>query len=438
VARVQHTPEVDRRDPPRSGDTLEALAALASANPAMRDLLAHLARAAVDSFGGGDQDLRFPELSDSRIADEPDGASTKGKPMRRIHGPYRHHDRWRIKIVERSTGKVTHETYSSEDEARAAAKTMRRRLAWASGISAAGALDAYERYLVVKGNKPRTVVTTMYRLRRFFGSVSKLALVGLTPTAGQKLYDDFTQAKTKDDRTMSVDSARNTLSEAKTFLAWAVTKRWARTNALADVKGVGKRRRGKPQLTVDEARKWMAVGMKMAETEDGAVAALMALLMGMRASEITDRIVRNLDDGGRLLWITDAKTQAGIRRLQVPQQLQPLLERLAANKQPTDRLFGPNVHRHMVLRHVRRICKAAGVPVVPPHGLRGTHASLAMTAGATGDLVAAALGHESFTTTERHYARADAIADAQQFTALRELKKVPARSRELSDPSPPS
>jgi site-specific recombinase XerC len=102
-----------------------------------------------------------------------------------------------------------------------------------------------------------------------------LAVVGLTPTAGQKLYDDFTQAKTKDDRTMSVDSARNTLSEAKTFLAWTVTKRWARTNALADVEGVGKRRRGKPQLTVDEARKWL--GMEMAETEDGAVAALMAL-----------------------------------------------------------------------------------------------------------------------------------------------------------------
>src|SRR5450432_1728842 len=84
--------------------------------------------------------------------------------------------------------------------------------------------------------------------------------------------------------------------------------------------------------------------MEMAEKEAGAVAALMALLMGMRVSEITDRIVRNLDDDGRLLWITDAKTQAGIRRLQVPQQLQPLLRRIAANKQPTDRLFGPNVY----------------------------------------------------------------------------------------------
>jgi predicted HD phosphohydrolase len=48
---------------------------------------------------------------------------------------------------------------------------------------------------------------------------------------------------------------------------------------------------------------------------------------------------------------------------------------------------------------------------------------LAMTAGATGDLVAAALGHESFTTTERHYARPDAISEAHQAGALRELEK---------------
>jgi integrase len=398
------------------------LAALVAADPALRDL-AQLARAAVDSSDREDEDLRFPELSETRIADEPDGASTKGKPMRRIHGPYRHHDRWRIKIVERSTGKVTHETYSSEDEARTVAKAMRRRLAWESGISVADALDAYDKYLAVKGNKPRTIITSMYRLRRFFGGVSKLALVGLTPAAGQRLYDDFAQTKTQHGRTMSVDSARNTLAEAKTFLAWAVTKRWARANALAEVRGVGKRRRGKPQLTVDEARRWLAVGMKMAETEDGAVAALMALLMGMRVSEIADRTVRNLDDDGRLLWITDAKTQAGIRRLQVPQQLQPLLKRVAVNKLPGDRLFGPKASRYTVLRFVRRICKAAGVPAVPPHGLRGTHASLAMTAGATGDLVAAALGHESFTTTERYYARPEAIAAAQQSGALRELEK---------------
>ena len=60
----------------------------------------------------------------------------------------------------------------------------------------------------------------------------------------------------------------------------------------------------------------------------------MALLMGMRASEIVERTIRNLDDDGRLLWITDAKTQAGIRRLQVPPQLQGHLQRLGAAGDP--------------------------------------------------------------------------------------------------------
>ncbi len=61
--------------------------------------------------------------------------------------------------------------------------------------------------------------------------------------------------------------------------------------------------------------------------------------------------------------------------------------------------------------------------VVPPDGLRGTHASLAVLAAAPGDLVAAALGHEWFTTTERHHVRPEAVAAAQQSEALRELEK---------------
>ena len=40
--------------------------------------------------------------------------------------------------------------------------------------------------------------------------------------------------------------------------------------------------------------------------DEGAVAAMMALVMGMRASEIVSRVVRDLDDDGRLLWIFDS------------------------------------------------------------------------------------------------------------------------------------
>ena len=151
----------------------------------------------------------------------------------------------------------------------------------------------------------------------------------------------------------------------------------------------------------------------------------MALLMGMRASEIVERTIRNLDDGGRLLWITDAKTQAGVRRLEVPPQLQAHLQRMARGKPQGDRLFGRNATRYWVLRSVQRICKAAGVPMVPAHGLRGTHATLAVSAGATSHLVAAALGHESFTTTARHYAKTEAIEGALQERVLEKFTVVP-------------
>jgi hypothetical protein len=119
-------------------------------------------------------------------------------------------------------------------------KAPRRQITHESGISTSDALDHYEKHLHLKGNKPRTIVTTMYRLRRFFRGVAKLAVVGLTPAAGGKLYEDFTQSKTQYGQPMSVDSARNTLAEAKTFLSWTVGKRWARVNALAEVRGVGK------------------------------------------------------------------------------------------------------------------------------------------------------------------------------------------------------
>ena len=56
------------------------------------------------------------------------------------------------------------------------------------------------------------------------------------------------------------------------------------------------------------------------------MAAMMSLLMGMRASEIVSRIVRDLDDEGRLLWIPETKTEAGKRTLPVPEVLQPYLQ----------------------------------------------------------------------------------------------------------------
>jgi integrase len=131
----------------------------------------------------------------------------------------------------------------------------------------------------------------------------------------------------------------------------------------------------------------------------------------MRATEIITRAVRHLDAKGTILRVTEAKTEMGNRALMIPGALQPLLAKLAHDKKSDDLLFGGQT-RYWVLRAVKRCCEAAGVKVVTAHGLRGTHAMIAREVGVSGVLLAKALGHESESTTTRHYAGAGAVENA--------------------------
>ena len=62
----------------------------------------------------------------------------------------------------------------------------------------------------------------------------------------------------------AVDTHRNILSEAKTFLAWCVgRKRWMPSNPFEGIKGTGRRNKGKAQPRIDEARKWTAAALAL-------------------------------------------------------------------------------------------------------------------------------------------------------------------------------
>ena len=74
--------------------------------------------------------------------------------------------------------------------------------------------------------------------------------------------------------------------------------------------------------------------------------------------------------------------------------------------------------RNWPRKWVARICKAAGVPRVTAHGMRGLHGTLAVETGLSAHAVAAALGHESVTTTLQSYAKAGAGASARQEKVL--------------------
>jgi integrase len=78
---------------------------------------------------------------------------------------------------------------------------------------------------------------------------------------------------------------------------------------------------------------------------------------------------------------------------------------------------------------VRRICCLAKTQIVNPHGLRRTHAILAIQAGIIGDAVARALGHESFAVTVGHYAKPEAVLGARTELVETALRKFRGSSR---------
>jgi len=51
----------------------------------------------------------------------------------------------------------------------------------------------------------------------------------------------------------STDTHRNELAEVKTFLRWCVKKGHLRKNPAEEIEGIGKRKKGKPQLRAGEA-----------------------------------------------------------------------------------------------------------------------------------------------------------------------------------------
>jgi integrase len=247
----------------------------------------------------------------------------------------------------------------------------------------------------------------------------------VTPTRAREL---FTKLKG------SVDSRRNILNQAKTFARRVKENGWTDSVLLADVKGEGKRHCGKQKLTLDESRKFLTACLELAESTNpkkrsAGVGSAMALFFGMRASEITNLQVKDLDAGGTIIRITHAKSQAGVRSLQVPEWFRPHLARLAEGKQSTELLVGRD--RTWLHRHVRAICRQAGVTEAPPHGLRGTHADLALSAAATPLSVSKALGHESLAVTYRHYADEGITQRREHEKAIAFLAPTPTETGAL-------
>ena len=130
-----------------------------------------------------------------------------------------------------------------------------------------------------------------------------------------------------------------------------------------------------------------------------------------------------------VLWVAEeeGKTDNAERQLEVPWELAELLLKQAEGKPSEGYLFAAKTKtghrgRTWLREAVKRVCKEAKVPRVCPHGLRGTHATLAREAGATGHLVAKQLGHGSVRVTEEHYIEAAATEKARNKQVFKVMK----------------
>lgn len=358
----------------------------------------------------------------------------------RVYGPYPDrvgkdgHRRWVIHL-EGPDGRSA-ESFAgqgAEEQAKARVADLRQRL---EGRKVSEAIGEYLDDMRERGLRAKSIASTDHRLRTFFqvttsfngGLLSEVtqargrALLEATKTRTRKVWVRGGHANRKklhqEDRVTprSVDYRAGMLAESKTFLNWCADRGYVkRRNDETPLDGLavkGKRRKGKPQLRLDETIIW-----ERAELADGskrAIAAVLTYYFATRSGETLALVRRDIDRGGTVAEVADSKTESGKRRVEIPPHLQPLVAEIVKGLAPDAPLF-PGINTGMLRRHVAQVCKRAGVPVVCTQALRGMHTTVAGEIGVTGPMIAAQLGHaDDGQTAAAHYSAPGAVERGKQ------------------------
>jgi integrase len=342
------------------------------------------------------------------------------KSSPRVVGPYLERGKWRIVVVENNARKS--HFFLSEKEALKHKAGLAKEVAPPPSRKLADMLAEWAATRVRSGTcKPQTAREHAVRMRLFLAPFLERDIAALTPRAAAALYQQHTeQPSAKTGQPLSASTHRFDRLIAQELFRWAIQRGYVGANPFVGVKPIGKTKAGKPQLRIEEARQFTATAIQVFEEERKplAIGVLLALTMGLRTSEVLRRVVRDLDDGARYLWIDYGKTANARRHLEIPMPLQPYLLQLASGKAAEEPLFGLSEKTHRprprqsLFRMVQEICQRARVPRVCTHSLRGLWATLAVGSGVASHAVAASLGHHSFAMTQKHYAQPAAIVNA--------------------------
>lgn len=347
----------------------------------------------------------------------------RGRGKLSVYKPRKHGRKWRVAIRDSLTGEVSYQKYDSEKAAQRGFKRLKKEAKRFSLPTIGELLTAYRKYMLDKGNKPQSVKTTDFRLMAYFGDELYDTPVGVVELEDLEERYEYRRAR------VSADTARNEIAEAKTFFRFLIERGTLMSSPAEGLKPAlsGKRKKGKKQLRPSEAKLFLDHCMAgAAKGDDACLACAMVLLLGLRASELVFRKVRDIDRLTCTLHIDDAKTEAGERVLEIPDVLWPLITEQMADKLPMAPLFPATGEsgfhdRQWPCKQTKRICGILGLPKVTAHGLRGTHASLARQAGATSHLVSKQLGHSNTRVTDEHYVAPGTEEQVARRSALQVL-----------------
>ncbi len=238
-----------------------------------------------------------------------------------------HGGRWRFDVGE-GGDRLARRSFATEKEAekhrRALVREEESRRQKVATLTLDQALSEYEPWYEAegprgKGSKPQSARRECMRVALYFGR-DEGPLEEMTSDQAAALYKELqgqpSRRKDADGQLLPLSVAEHQccLKATRRFGAWLVLAKYWRANPFEAVRPIGQPRRGKRQLSIDQGRLWVEGAFQLAHAGDAPVlAALTCLLLGgRRAMEVGSRHCSELDDGGRVLRVTSAKTAAGV------------------------------------------------------------------------------------------------------------------------------
>lgn len=340
-----------------------------------------------------------------------------------IYGPYppsKGRSRWRVQVYDPATQRKLSVTAASRAEALKLRDQLSAEVKSATPVRVYEVLEEFLDYKRSVMSKERFVEEVRNKLTQL---IPDGPIQAITPQKAEGYYLNETKRIGKFG-VLKPATHQMRLRLAKEFFAWLVRRGLASTNPFLHVEPIGRVNTGKPQPRETDAKTLDTLLFKRAEDGDeGALALLVQLYLGTRPSEVLALTVGCCESSCTRIYVPGTKTKNARRKLELYAPVAALVARHCEGRPIGERLFAANLpsqpSANWMYKRLHRFCDEASIPRICPHALRGLHSSLALAAGATTHNVAQALGHASFSTTARHYATPESVANgrAKNFAA---------------------